>query len=129
MSVSFSVKFHKFQEVDLSDTVSDIDIPDDYADISDVDDIKASEEDIKDLDKLLDDAKQGTKSIWSELKVYCIDENDRRSVAFEKRNEPRAIQRDTVIDDFIRNFLIKYKLKRTLDSFQVRYSKIKSINV
>ena len=34
--------------------------------------------------------------------------------------QPRMVERHTVIDDFIRNFLIKYKMKRTLDAFQVK---------
>lgn len=34
------------------------------------------------------------------------------------RPEPKHVQRLEVIDDFIRNFLIKNNMTKTLDSFQ-----------
>jgi len=40
-------------EIDISDDGSDVDDNDDFADISDVDEIKASTDDLNDLDKLI----------------------------------------------------------------------------
>ena len=40
-------------EIDISDDGSDVDLNDDFADISDVDEIKASTDDLNDLDKLI----------------------------------------------------------------------------
>jgi len=59
-----------FLEIDISDDGSDVDLNDDFADISDVDEIKASTDDLNDLDKLIHTTKdkaEGTKPIYCSI--------------------------------------------------------------
>jgi hypothetical protein len=37
--------------------------------------------------------------------------------AFKMEPKPKVIERDVVIDDFIRNFLSKFKMSKTLNIF------------
>jgi len=55
------------------------------------------------LNKLIDDANNRPRS---EIKKI---EPDQR---------PKQVKRETLLDDFMRNFFTKYKFKRTLEAFQ-----------
>jgi hypothetical protein len=62
LNVTLPIFSHRLA-VDISEDGSEYEVPDDYADVSDVDDFKASEQDLNDLDRLIEGARgtpQGT---------------------------------------------------------------------
>ena len=58
--MSLNVTFYHLRislAAELSESGSDFEVPDDFADVSDVDELKASEQDLNDLDKLIQGAR------------------------------------------------------------------------
>ena len=108
---------------------SDLDLDDDVAELSELDDIRADENDLNDLDKLISTANQkqplsnSTARGWSDVmpcvRLGALESDLARSTQFERRPEAKTIKRTEVIDDFIRNFMIKHKMQRSLEAFQV----------
>jgi len=98
--------FYVLEKVDLSQD-SDAELNDEVADISELEDVKVDEEELNDLDKLINSTKEKPAGL-----------EFLRTTQTEKRVEPKQVKRTEVIDDFIRNFMIKHKMKRSLEVFQ-----------
>lgn len=88
-------------------------IEDDLEEISEMESAEMLD-DLDNLDALISDTKKK-----EEEKIQPMD--------FERRPEAKTVQRQELIDDFIRNFFIKYNLTKSLDTFQVFYFVSKGI--
>jgi len=91
-----------FKEVELS-IASDINESEDLLDISDI----GGDTNILDLDDI------------DQLKITVTEGKQKVSVEEQKIHEKnfiekKASQKQEIIDDFIRNYLIKHKMKKTL---------------
>lgn len=77
--------------------------------LDDVTEIESNkvEENLDDLQALIYDTKK-------------LEEDEIVPVDFERKPEPKTIQRQELIDDFIRNFFIKNNLIKSLEAFQVK---------
>ncbi|EAR99424.2 flagellar WD-repeat protein PF20 (macronuclear) [Tetrahymena thermophila SB210] len=76
--------------------------PEDLDGLSEIDDMKVDDEDINDLDKLVATTRK---------EVIVPPKEDKKPVS-------KTVKRLEVVDDFIRNFLIKHKMTRSLEVFQ-----------
>ena len=103
---------------------SDLELNDDVADISEVEETKINEEDIANLDEFIKSMKEKPAGSINNL-TAAEKINFSKALGFfgttqtEKKAEPKQVKRTEVIDDFIRNFMIKHKMKRSLEAFQV----------
>ena len=71
-------------------------------DIDDADDIKVDDDEINDLDTLIANTRK--EPIFKPAEI--------------KKVEAKKVNRLEVVDDFVRNFLIKHKMFKSLESFQ-----------
>jgi hypothetical protein len=78
--------------------------------LDDVTEIESNkvEENLDDLQALIFDTKK-------------MEEDEIVPVNFERKPEAKTIQRQELIDDFIRNFFIKNNLTKSLEAFQVSW--------
>lgn len=75
-------------------------------DVHDLDDFQNSIEDIEELEGLM----------RSTLKKTITHNNNESQI---KNYQPKHVKRLEVVDDYIRNFLTKHNMTKTLNSFQV----------
>lgn len=80
--------------------------------MDDLDEIKPDALDIEELDKLIETTKA------SKFTVNAEQDRTIREEPLQKIAEAKDVKRLEVIDDFIRNFLIRNKMNRTLVTFQ-----------
>lgn len=91
-------EFYVMEAVELSSESE----PEELDGISELDDIRVDDKDIDDLDKLI--------AITRKEEIIVPPQ--------EKKIVPGGVSRLEVVDDFIRNFLIKHKMTRSLEVFQ-----------
>ena len=89
--------FYVVEPVDISSESE----PNEDVDIEDTDDIKVDDEEINDLDKLIANTRK--EEIAKPVPI--------------KKTDAKKVNRLEVVDDFIRNFLIKHKMNKSLEIF------------
>ena len=90
--------------------------PEDLEDLDDLNDIKHEEANLNDLDQMINDVRS--------INLFSNDIDDdlmpkRITEAPGGQHGPGIVDRLEVVDDFIRNFLIKNQMNRSLEVFQV----------
>lgn len=101
MSEDKDANVYVVEQVEIS---SDSDTDELLQEINDLDDIQNSFEDIQELDGLMRSTLKKTQQV-----------NNQQS---PKNVQPKHIRRLEVVDDYIRNFLNKNNMIKTLNSFQ-----------
>ena len=99
---------HLLEEIDISEESE----PEDISEIQSSP--KSAKEDQEDIDNF-----ENLINAVSKVSEIIRPNYFQKSEVQEERMEAKEVQRLEVVDDFLRNFLVKHKMDRTLEVFQV----------